>query len=274
MSTFEPLPTTKIVLFDIDGTLLITSGTGAIALEDALSSRFGISGALKGIPVAGRTDFAILRDVFDRKLGRLPKPDELEEASDLYFKALERQFRNPRGLTLLPGIPTLVQELAKRSDVVLGLGTGNMERTGRLKLQAAGLDEFFATGGFAEDAGEHGERSLLLLAAARRATEDWNRNQSAKFESTAPLTPPPPCVLIIGDTILDVQAARKAGFRSLAVATGPATPHELRNAGADFVLEDLASIPDVLDIVDKLETLSPPRLWGLDRPPSEGETYR
>jgi phosphoglycolate phosphatase-like HAD superfamily hydrolase len=234
----------KLVLFDIDGTLLLTSGRGSRSLEKIFRGLFGIEDAMRGVPVAGRIDTAILDDLFRRRLGRPPHDHEIDEVKSAYAADLEAALAEPNSVELLPGVPVVLDELSRRTDVLLGVATGNLEKTGRIKLRHGGIEAFFRYGGFAEDAGPRGERSEVLRSAARRGQDILGHPVD---ESR---------ILVIGDTPLDVSAARAAGYRVLAVATGFTGRDVLESTGPDHALEDLsnpAALHAILDALGAIE---------------------
>jgi phosphoglycolate phosphatase-like HAD superfamily hydrolase len=157
-------------------------------------------------------------------LGRDLEPGEGARIGERYLSHLEVEMRTPRGKGVLPGVKALVEHLAGRADTVLALGTGNLERGARCKLAPHALNEYFPTGGFGSDAED---RTEVLRFGHRRAEE----------RARAPI--PAEHVFVIGDTPLDVAAARRAGFRSVAVATGNSSVDVLRGSGPDAVMPDL-----------------------------------
>ena len=224
----------RVLLFDVDGTLVHAAGAGRRALERVLLAELGrIDGALAGLRLDGMTDRLIVREVL-AALGR-PFDDSLcDRVLDAYVEALRTEIQGP-GFRVLPGVAELLAGLAA-GGAAIGLCTGNMPEGARLKLLRGGLDAYFEWGpraiaGFAPD-GEARER--VLRAALRRAAE---RLGTALDPTEA---------LVIGDTPRDVQAARAEGVPALAVATGRFTVEELRDAGADAVLRTLEGTAESL----------------------------
>jgi phosphoglycolate phosphatase-like HAD superfamily hydrolase len=217
----------RVLLFDVDGTLVHAAGAGRRALERVMSAEVGpLDGALAGLRLDGMTDRLIVRRVLDA-LGRPFEEALCDRVLDRYVEALRGEIAGP-GFRVLPGVTSLLGDLA-RGGATLGLCTGNVPEGARLKLARGGLDAFFEWGpraiaGFAGD-GEARER--VLEAALRRGAE-WLGH---------PLDPGD--ALVIGDTPRDVEAARAHGVPVLAVATGRFTVAELREAGADAVLPTL-----------------------------------
>jgi phosphoglycolate phosphatase len=224
-SSTDPGP--RVLLFDVDGTLVHAAGAGRRALERVLLAELGrIDGALAGLRLDGMTDRLIVREVLTA-LGR-PFDDALcDRVLDAYVEALRSEIEGP-GFRVLPGVAELLGSLSAAGAAV-GLCTGNVPEGARLKLVRGGLDAYFEWGpraiaGFAPD-GE--AREHVLRAALRRGSERLG----------SPLRPSD--ALVIGDTPRDVQAARAEGVPALAVATGRFTVEELRDAGADAVLRTL-----------------------------------
>jgi phosphoglycolate phosphatase-like HAD superfamily hydrolase len=221
----------RLVLFDIDGTLLTTDGVAARALREALREVYGTSGPTDGYSFAGRTDPQITRDLMRMEGiegGRVEAG--LETVWRLYLERLGGRLGGTR-LSLFPGVRELVERLDRSPDAVLGLLTGNLRDGARLKLRAAGLDfERFAVGAFGSD---HADRSELPALAIERAEARFGHRFSGK------------AVVIIGDTPLDVACGEHLGVRTIAVATGSYSVDDLRATGADHVFESLADVDAV-----------------------------
>jgi phosphoglycolate phosphatase len=215
----------KLVLFDIDGTLVLTGGAGLRAMNRACEELVGHTRALEGIPVAGRTDRIILGDVMDR-LGRPLDEDLLQALRDRYIACLEEEIRLPGyGVkAVLPGVQGLLDRLAARGDVLLGLVTGNFEAGARIKLGHFDLWRYFRCGAFADDAAD---RNALVPFAVDRARGCGLTEVPAGH------------VLVVGDTPHDVECARVTGAVAVGVATGPFSTADLEASGADVVFEDL-----------------------------------
>lgn len=216
----------KLVLFDIDGTLVLTGGAGLRAMNRACGDLVGNTHALEGIPVAGRTDRIILSDVMAR-LGRPLDEGLLAALKDRYISYLEQEIEHPgHGVkAVLPGVQALLDRLAARDDLVLGLVTGNFEAGARIKLAHFGLWRYFRCGAFADDAAD---RNALVPFAVDRARGCGLAHVPASH------------VLVVGDTPHDVACARVTGAKAIGVATGPFTRRELDESGADVVFEDLS----------------------------------
>lgn len=224
----------KLLLFDVDGTLVRTGGAGVRGMERAMERALGVAEGLRGLTMGGGVDPAILREGLRTNApGRFP-PGPAEDAAlravlEIYPDELADEiaraeaYRVPSGvLEILPALAAL----AARGAVLLALGTGNVERGARIKLARAALNDFFPFGGFADDAEE---RAGVLRAGVRRAEERAGR----------PI--PPGDVTVVGDTARDVAAARAIGARAVAVATGFVSIEALRAAEPDVALPDLAA---------------------------------
>jgi phosphoglycolate phosphatase-like HAD superfamily hydrolase len=225
----------KLILFDIDGTLVLTGGAGMLALNRVIAAELGVAGGLEGIPVAGRTDRAIIADV----LARHDRHDLIDDqvlqgfCSDYYRYLGEELARDLPGKRVLPGVSALLETLAARPDVELALLTGNLEEGARLKLAHFDLWRYFPWGAFG---GDTTDRNALFPVALARARERG-------------LEPRPEDVFVIGDTPHDVACARSGGARAIAVATGPYPVEALASTGADLVLPDLSDARPVLEII-------------------------
>jgi phosphoglycolate phosphatase len=252
-ATFKARPdaSRRIILFDIDGTLVLTGGAGLRAMTRAFEELFKISDAFQGVPMPGRTDHWILSDA--ALVHDVPAPD-LERFHDVYISHLARELHEPgprKGV--MPGVRPLLERLAGRDDAYLALLTGNYERAARMKLEYFDLWKYFACGAFGDGAPDR--NSLLPRALAR-------------IRDCGGPTADPDAVVVIGDTPLDVECAAAAGARSIAVATGSHGVEELRAAGADTVFADLSDADAVVEAIWRKRLgvePSPPARAGSDR---------
>lgn len=214
--------TPKIILFDIDGTLVSTGGAGRRAMARGLHAFLGQPGALD-FDFAGMTDRAILRQALEG-VGRAYDDAAHEAISTCYLEALVEELPRSTQYKTMPGVHAFVDACLGRPAVAVGLGTGNMERAAYLKLGPGALDDKFAFGGFGHEA--EARHEMLALGAERGAAR-----LGAPLERCE--------VVIIGDTVRDVVAARAIGARCLAVCTGGASPDRLEAEGAWRVVADL-----------------------------------
>jgi phosphoglycolate phosphatase-like HAD superfamily hydrolase len=212
-----------VCLFDIDGTLLSSGGAGKHAMYAAIRSEFAVAEVIDGVPFAGRTDRAIVRDVF-----ALHSIDDSPQNWQRFLTAYLRHL--PRSLTqrpgkVLPGVSELLDQLRARGDVAIGLLTGNVRDGARAKLSHYGLYEYFAFGGYGDD---HLDRNDV----AREALERVNAHAKGPVH--------PASIWVIGDTPLDVRCARAVGARCLAVASGFHSWEQLAAEAPDLLLPDLS----------------------------------
>ncbi len=214
----------RLFLFDLDGTLVSTGGAGLRALAKAFFDLFGVADAMDDIDPSGKTDPAIFRELIKMNLHRDVEPGEIERLGALYLSHLEKEMMVPGGKGALKGVKEFVAHLSRRPDAVLALGTGNLEKGARLKLAPHDLNEYFPIGGFGSDAEE---RADVLRHGHRRAEQLSGETISADN------------VFVIGDTPLDVAAARRAGFRAVAVATGGSTIEVLAKTSPDYLMPDM-----------------------------------
>jgi len=226
----------RILLFDLDGTLVLTGGAGVRALDRAFQDLYGLQEAGRGVPFHGRTDLRIIRDIVERKLHRPMGADEAVAICDRYLPYLEEEVQRSATYRVLPGVPALLTLLAARGDCLVGLGTGNVEVGARIKLARADLNRFFPFGGFGSDAEDRVE--LLRRAAARG---EARRGPGADGLAQ---------VVVIGDTHLDVESGRALGARTVAVATGGESAAALEQAKPDVLLADLSDAEAFLRILD------------------------
>ena len=218
-----------IILFDIDGTLVRTNGAGKFAMESALRDTFGLAEIRDGVPYSGRTDRAIARDLLAVH-GIEPTAANQQTLQAAYLANLPGSLKRLGG-KVCPGIAELLAGLHPRSDVVLGLLTGNIRAGARHKLGHFGLWDYFPVGGFGD---EHFDRDDV----ARSALVEVRSHLSREVD--------PADVWVIGDTPLDVRCARAIGAKAVAVATGWHPLDELTECEPDFLFEDLADHGELL----------------------------
>jgi phosphoglycolate phosphatase-like HAD superfamily hydrolase len=220
--------TRKLVLFDIDGTILLSAGAGRRSILAAIGGTVAEPDKLPPIRFDGKTDPQIVIELLTA--AGHPEPDDPERillVLERYVKHLEEDLAtNGHRSRVMPGIPSLLNELEQEPGVLLGLLTGNVAPGARLKLRAAGLDpDRFRVGAYGSD---HAERPCLPPIAVERAEPLAGRKLWGKE------------VVIIGDTPADVACAASIGARTIGVATGGFTVEELEAAGADLVFADLS----------------------------------
>ena len=212
-----------VCLFDIDGTLLSSGGAGKAAMAEGMATAFGVPAYADGIPFSGRTDRAIARDLL-RFHDIADTPEHGERLVHGYLRRLPAALAKHNG-QVLPGIAALLQKLAQRDDVAVGLLTGNIREGARVKLGHFGLVDHFAFGGFGDHHFDRDDVAREALAAVRQRYGPDVRTQR---------------IWVIGDTPLDVQCARAIGAKSLAVATGGFTRAHLEPHGPTWLVENLS----------------------------------
>ncbi len=210
----------RAVLFDIDGTLLVTGGAGGIAWQRAFEELHGVEANVADHTDAGMTDPEIVKIVFREVLGREGSSEERAKAIAAYLKHLPDAVAESGGYRVMPGVEDLLDRLIDQG-VLCGLVTGNIEAAAHIKLARANLNRFFSFGGYGSDSPDRTE----LTEAALRRGELVSGDSIAKEACIA-----------VGDTPRDVKAGHGAGIRVIGVATGSYTVEQLRDAGADYVL--------------------------------------
>lgn len=211
----------KLLLFDVDCTLVDTGGAGMSALKEAARKIFGNEGP--PLDLAGSTDSGIVRGLF-QYFGQEYDPVLEEEFYQVYLPLMEENLKQEHfGGRVLEGVCDLLSDLEKEGNT-LGLLTGNIERGGWAKVNHYGLAEYFQFGSWGDD---HWDRNQLGPIAIERANEKTGQGFTAAD------------VIVIGDTCKDVACAHAIGAPCLAVATGNVSAADLEKCGADLVIEDL-----------------------------------
>jgi phosphoglycolate phosphatase len=215
----------KVLLFDIDGTLIDAGGAGQAAMEAAMDQQFGARQQVSGISTAGRTDRAIAVDLFEFHGVEFNDANWARYLSS-YFQLLPDALHRHRG-DILPGVEALMTLFGGREDLVLGLLTGNFAQGAKLKLGHYGLESHFAFGGFGDhhldrdDVAREALKTVCAQVPGVAASEIW----------------------VIGDTPSDIRCGRAIGANVLAVATGMFSAAELEEHKPDFCLSDFSQ-PD------------------------------
>ncbi len=217
-----------VFLFDIDGTLIKTGGAGGAALMEAFSETFGVDQPHE-VPFSGRTDRGIAQNLF-----RLHNVENSHANWQLlrseYLKRLEHYLPQRQG-EVLPGVPLLLDQLARHTDVTLGLLTGNAHDGAKMKLEYYDLMHHFSFGGF-------GDRHVERDAVAHEALAACRERLDNQIE--------PEQIWVVGDTPLDIQCARAIGAKVIAVATGWDDRQSLADAEPDLLFDDLTQTESIL----------------------------
>ncbi len=221
----------RLILFDVDQTLISTRGGDRNALNTAFSELHGIEEAFEGIGFGGRMDLSIMDQVYSN--WGVPKGDRrLDDFKSRYFELLEQVLKDWESGIVYPGIPDLLKALDSKAEVQLGLATGNFRESAFIKLQKYGLHGFFEEGGFG---GDHPERPEVVADAIAKCQTLSGQVYDRKD------------IFVIGDSISDVEAGRANGINSVAVATGHYDSETLTSLGPTCVFEDLSNTNAVLD---------------------------
>jgi len=225
----------RLILFDIDGTLLLTGHAGKRALKSALTSDAALATAFDSIRMDGKTDPLIVREVM-QACGRESEctQETVSRFLDDYVEHLRREMASCTTLVVLPGVKDLLSKLRGHHGFLLGLATGNIERGAYLKLIPAGLRDFFSFGGFGSDAEDRTE--LIGIAIDRGRELAAPRQVDAAY--------------VIGDTPLDIEHGRAAGARTIAVASGSYSTEALAEYKPDLLVKSLEPVEPVLDFLE------------------------
>lgn len=224
----DPIPVSALILFDIDGTLILSGRAGLRGMNAAFAQLYGRSDAMDGVSFAGRTDRAIVLDVFRPWMPHAAEADVFalrEVYCERLVEEIRKPVKDPSGI--LPGVSRMLASLAKRPDIAVGLLTGNFERSAAIKLGHFGLGPEFRFGAFGD---HHVDRRRLVPIAL----------EAAKAAGYA--IPRSSRVILIGDTPLDVDCAHANGVSVVGVATGGYDRAALEQAGAHLTLDTLEDV--------------------------------
>lgn len=223
----------KLILFDIDGTLISSGGAGTRALTKAFNDIFSIPDGFDGVEMAGKTDIEIMREGMKRH--KIDPEERLIKMMKVgYIYHLRREMNN-NGRHIKPGIKEILDLFSNMEGIYLGLLTGNLEEGGRIKLEPFGINPYFPFGAFGSD---DEDRKRLLPIALKKFYDIYRINLK------------PVDTIVIGDTPRDVACSKPFGAYSVVVATGPYSFEELKNSGADLVLEDLRDQKKLIDSIN------------------------
>ena len=226
----------RLVLFDIDGTLLNSGGMGRAAMRKALGQIFGSPGN-PSYRYDGKTDKQIVREVMKMEgHGDAHIDSRMEKLIDVYLEGLREGAKSGKfNVRPLDGIPEILDALEERDDVILGLLTGNVEPGARIKLKSAGIDpDRFKVNAFGSD---HEHRPELPAIAQRRAGESLGLDIAGER------------LVVIGDTPADIECGRSLGARAIGVASGHYTVEQLQAHHPYAVFASLADTPKVLETI-------------------------
>ncbi|MEP6994539.1 MAG: HAD hydrolase-like protein [Acidobacteriota bacterium] len=228
----------RLVLFDIDGTLISAGRVARDSILRALESAYAWKAGEEHQDrsrhdFSGKTDPQIVRDLVIDQLGAQRCDSDLPRALEMYLLELERQLE-PASVVPKPGIPALLARLAAEPRVTLALLTGNLERGARLKLAPPDFNKYFPFGAFGSDSADRYQLPQIAVTRAREATGRVFAGKS---------------IVIVGDSVHDVGCGRSLGVRSVAVATGITSPERLRAENPDALMVDFSDTERSLEAI-------------------------
>lgn len=222
----------RLLLFDIDGTLIRGDKAGRMAMGAAMEQLFGTKGVLDTYPMAGKTDMRIVTDLLEEAGFDSQEINDKLPAFYLLMADFAREIYPQRGISACAGVVELLALLHERDDVLLGLLTGNAQITAPLKLAAAGIDpDLFLVGAYGSDDLDRDRLPAIALCRAQQLTGKAIAGEQA---------------VVIGDTPADIQCARAGGATAVAVATGWHSADTLLQYQPDHLFTDLRDTEIVL----------------------------
>lgn len=225
----------RLVLFDIDGTLMLLENVANNAFKSMAKEVFGVEASIFDIRCSGMTDSLILEEVLfakgvDKKEIHAKKPIAFNRYCYYFEKYLEKE----NGYQIYPGVVPLLENLSQNPGIVLGLLTGNVEFTAWKKLEKAGLKKYFPFGAFGNESKVRAELVGIALLRAQEISGIFFKGKE---------------IIIIGDSVHDVSCGKGYGAKSIAVATGFHTKEELLKAEPDVFFEDLSNTKAVIQAI-------------------------
>ncbi len=219
----------KLLLFDIDGTLIKAGPSSEAAFEAAFEEQFGIAHCWGNTEPHGRTDPDIVQEICVATLGRRVSEEEYEELTKGYTSRLEPILASCNKYQVLLGVLRLCEELHNSANAALALETGNVEEAAYVKLRRGELAQYFPVGGFGSD---HIERAEIVRISAERAVAHYSIGDLVPSRD----------VIVIGDAPQDIEAGKAFGASTIGVATGRYTTEQLKAFEADALFENLEDI--------------------------------
>ncbi len=223
----------RLLLWDIDSTLIWSGGAGDKALKRIVRERYGVEDDFHDIEIAGRTDRHIVRSIL-RKYEVEPNETNVGAFLENYLAYLSEVLPKLKG-RVLPGVKEILDRMHAREDRVLALLTGNLREGAKRKLQHFGLWDYFEFGAFADD--HHDRNELGAFAQARAAEKHGHEFDVALID-------------VIGDTEHDIACGKIFGARTVAVATGSRSRETLAQHKPDFLFDDFSKVDEVMAALD------------------------
>jgi len=221
----------KLLIWDIDGTLIDCMGSGRRAMDKTFHKLFGIENGFQNIKMAGRLDWQIVNDAI--------KHHSIENFDiDIFFKEYEKilkdELKSNQCGKILPGILEILENTSGKENIYHVLGTGNCQEGAKLKLSHLGIDTYFKLGGFGNN---NLKRWQMIEKVIREAKEYFNVNFSPKD------------IYVIGDTVFDIECGKKLGVKSIAVATGSCEYEVLAKSSPDYIFKNFERASEFINFI-------------------------
>lgn len=216
----------KMIMFDIDGTLLLAGGIGRIAFNRVFQEMFEIENIWGNYDPHGKTDSMIISELSEPALGRKLNHLETMEVGRRYIQYFDKMFDEVAKFRLLPGVLKLLDALSQLK-FHLGIATGNYKETAILKLKRGAIHHYFSFGGYGSDSHD---RAVMTAKALERGLQLFNRPIEKKD------------IFLVGDAEADIRCAQALGLRSIGVATGSLSIEQLKALKPDFLMPNLEDV--------------------------------
>ncbi len=225
----------KLLIFDLDGTIVNVFGCGRRAINTTMERMYGISGAGEKLNFFSSTDYGVFLNLISNFNLKGIFFSRIEEFHSIYSEELENQIEHNESSRLLPGFPELLEYLENDSPFYVALATGNMKVGALTKLAHFGLEKYFPVGGFGDNILN---KKDVILKGLKNAKKFYDNNFKNEY------------VYVVGDTEKDIKAAQDLGLLSIAVTTGFDGPENLIRSGPDLVFTDLSNIEEFSTLVN------------------------
>jgi phosphoglycolate phosphatase-like HAD superfamily hydrolase len=222
----------KLILWDIDGTLMYCGSDGTRALNKTFHDLYAIINAFESASIGGALDSVILERIIEKFA--ISNPNR-EEIINTYIKNLEKILQENDDKKILPGVNEIVAHINNSKNIFNGILTSNMKEGAKAKLSSVGLEKYFWVGGYGDHMGEKWDSAIIAIKQAEEFFKVKFKKQN---------------IFIIGDSVYDINCAKKLEIKSIAVATGWTAYYDLEKALPNYIFKNLRDYKEVINLLD------------------------